>query len=124
MSVTFSRWLTTELRYDWGTILNDASKVQLGSAHDIVSWKLESRGKFSVKSTYNALTSSDGGPTHRDIWKGKIPAKIKIFLWLVANDAILTKDNMIKRNWSGDPSCYFCQQPETVTHLLFHMFGC
>jgi hypothetical protein len=98
MSVTFSRWLTTELRYDWGTILNDASKAQLGSAHDIVSWKLENRGKFSVKSTYNALTSSDGGPAHRDIWKGKIPAKIKIFLWLVANDAILTKDNMIKRN--------------------------
>jgi hypothetical protein len=38
-------------------------------------------------------------------------------MWLVANKAILTKDNMIKRNWKGDPSCYFCQQP--VTHLLF-----
>ena len=26
---------------------------------------------------------------------------------------------MIRRNWNGDPSCYFCHQPESVTHLLF-----
>lgn len=26
---------------------------------------------------------------------------------------------MLKRNWKGDPSCYFCRQPETVSHLLF-----
>ena len=35
------------------------------------------------------------------------------------NNAILTKDNMIRRNWPGDPSCYFCSQPGTVDHLLF-----
>jgi len=26
---------------------------------------------------------------------------------------------MVKRKWNGDPSCYFCRQHETVTHLLF-----
>lgn len=30
--------------------------------------------------------------------KGKIPAKIKKILWLVANGAMLTKDNLSKRN--------------------------
>ena len=59
-------------------------------------WKPENKGKFSVKSTYNALTSSEGGPTFKHIWKGKIPAKIKISLWLMENNAILTEDNMIK----------------------------
>ena len=53
------------------------------------------------------------------IWKGKIPAKIKIFLWLVANNAILTRDNMIRRKWPGDPSCLFCDRDESVSHLLF-----
>ncbi|TVU01395.1 hypothetical protein EJB05_53164, partial [Eragrostis curvula] len=48
-----------------------------------------------------------------------IPEKVKIFLWLIENGAILTKDNMIKRKWQGDPTCYFCQQPETIDHLLF-----
>ena len=36
------------------------------------------------------------------------------------NNAILTNDNMIRRNWSGDPSCYFCGLDESIPHLLFH----
>jgi hypothetical protein len=32
---------------------------------------------------------------------------------------ILTKDNMIDRNWQGDPGCYFCGEIETVDHFLF-----
>lgn len=35
------------------------------------------------------------------------------------NNAILTKDNMIKRKWKGDPACYFCSHVESVDHLLF-----
>jgi len=84
-----------------------------------VIWKFEKNGTFSVKSTYNALTNCDGGQPFKHIWKSKIPAKIKIFLWSVANEAILTKDNLLKRRWRGDPLCYFCHQPETTNHLLF-----
>jgi len=40
-------------------------------------------------------------------------------MWLVSNEAILTKDNMIKRNWVGDPECYFCECNETIDHLFF-----
>jgi hypothetical protein len=68
---------------------------------------------------YNALTTNESGPYHKKVWKAKIPEKIKIFLWFILNNAILTKDNMVKRKWPGDPMCYFCQQDETTTHLLF-----
>jgi hypothetical protein len=81
---------------------------------------LSAEAIFFVKSTYNALTGSEGGPSFKYIWKGKIPAKIKIFLWLIANNAILTKDNMLKRQWKGDPTCYFCHSPESANHLLFN----
>jgi hypothetical protein len=47
--------------------------------------------------------------------KVEFQAKIKIFLWLVVNNAILTKDNMIKRKWQGDPKCYLCALDETVS---------
>jgi hypothetical protein len=26
---------------------------------------------------------------------------------------------MIRRNWTVDPACYFCDKEENVTHLLF-----
>jgi hypothetical protein len=49
-----------------------------------------------------------------------MPYKIKIFTWLMENNAILTKDNMIKRKWTGDPTCLFCTQDENLEHLFFH----
>jgi hypothetical protein len=36
---------------------------------------------------------------HSDLWKIKIPLKIKVFLWLLYREVILTKDNLVKRNW-------------------------
>ena len=68
---------------------------------------------------YDALTSSSTGSYHKRIWKGEIPEKIKIFLWLIANDAILTRDNLRKRKLQGDPRCVFCDFIETVSHLFF-----
>ena len=62
---------------------------------------------------------NDSGPYHKKIWKGKVLAKIKIFLWLIMNNAILTKDNLLKRRWVGDPTCYFCDQSENLSHLFF-----
>lgn len=50
--------------------------------------------------------------------------KIKIFLWLLANDAILTKENLRKRNWQGDPRCVFCDSIVTVFHLFFFPMPC
>jgi hypothetical protein len=53
------------------------------------------------------------------IWKAEIPLKIKVFMWLLSKNAILTKDNMIKKNWQGDQHCKFCDQYENINHLFF-----
>jgi hypothetical protein len=37
----------------------------------------------------------------------KFPQKIKIFIWLMTNNVVLTKDNMLKRKWLGNPICMF-----------------
>lgn len=117
--VSFRRWLFVDLRTCWDKILNDTMKFQLDNDSDVIFWSLEKSGKYSVKSLYNGLTKNESGNYHKRIWKGKIPEKIKIFLWLIANDAILTRENMKKRNWQGDPSCVFCECFETVNHLFF-----
>jgi hypothetical protein len=114
--VTFSRWLTDDLRTEWNKILADVLNVQLESEPDTVCWKLEDKGFF-------LLNLHIMRPYYKNIWKEKIPPKIKIFLWLVANNTILTKDNMLKRKWQGDPLCYFCHLPKTVTYF-FYIFYC
>jgi len=37
----------------------------------------------------------------------------------MTDDAILTKDNLIKRKWQGDTKCMFCEMDESIDHLFF-----
>lgn len=55
---------------------------------------------------------------HKYLWKMKIPLKIKIFMWLLNRRVILTKDNLMKRNWHGCTKCAFCNHDETIEHLF------
>ena len=48
--------------------------------------------------------------------------KIKIFLWYLKRDVILTKDNLIKRGWKGDTKCAFCGLDESIQHLFFDCY--
>lgn len=109
-----------ELRTSWNIIWHDVRNFQVVNEPDVIGWKLGKSNKFTIKSVYNGLTKSDIGLFHKRIWKGKNPAKIKKFLCLMTNDAILTKDNLRKRNWLGDPNCAFCDEVETISHLFFN----
>jgi hypothetical protein len=53
------------------------------------------------------LTKNDNGPEFKNIWKSKLPEKIRIFMWFLAQGVVLTKENMLKKNWKGNPGCYF-----------------
>ena len=77
--MTFTRWLVDDWRLKWGKIM-DVTGIQLTKGRDIIRWKFGCNDKFSVKSVYNAMTSNDVVQYHKKIWKGKVRAKIKIFL--------------------------------------------
>jgi len=68
---------------------------------------------------YDQLCINEVGAQYNLIWKAKLPLKIKIWLWLIEHNAILTKDNLAKKNWSGDMHCLFCNEVETIDHLFF-----
>lgn len=56
---------------------------------------------------------------NKKIWKAKIPLKIKIFMWLINQNAILTKDNLSRIKWQGDVRCKFFEANESIPHLFF-----
>lgn len=118
-TVNFRRWLFEDLKMEWEKIIEDARSFQLNPSQDKIQWCLGKGGRYTVKSMYDSLTRSEKGLYQKKIWKGKIPAKIKIFLWLVHNDAVLTKENLRKRKWQGDPRCVFCNDIESSSHLFF-----
>jgi hypothetical protein len=56
---------------------------------------------------------------NKDLWKLKIPLKIKVFMWYLKRGVTLTKDNLARRNWPGNQTCCFCSRLETINHLFF-----
>ena len=73
----------------------------LSSERDYPKWLGERDGKFSVKSQYASLWAADTEDKNKNLWKAKIPLKIKVFMWLVKSNAILTKDNLSKKRVAG-----------------------
>jgi hypothetical protein len=53
------------------------------------------------------------------IWKIKVPLKIRIFMWFLHKEVILTKDHLCKQGWHVSSNCCFCDQDETIQHLFF-----
>jgi len=80
--------------------------------------ELHQSGLFSVKSMYSASLANNITITSNDIWKLKLPLKIKIFPWFLHKGVTLTKDNVVKRNWHGNVNCCFCGNKETIQHFF------
>ena len=92
--------------------------VSLSDQDDRIVWGLGKKG-FSVNSLYKKKVMDQVSVPYKFLWKSKLPQKIKIFIWLVVRNKILTKDNLKKRNWNGSQECCFCGVDESIDHLFF-----
>ena len=101
----------------WNALLGRLASVQLTQGSDEFRWNLTGNGMFSVDSLYRALLHSDVPvDNNKKNWCMKIPLKLKIFAWYLRKGVILTKDNLVKRNWNGSTKCAFCTHDETIKH--------
>ncbi|XP_074304569.1 uncharacterized protein LOC141639286 [Silene latifolia] len=105
-------------------------RISLTKPEDAWTWELEKNGEYSVKSAYRALTNGredEGGPSDNSkdkalwnrIWKAKVLPRIKVFMWLLCNDAIATKYNLATRVRGFGAGCPVCEnEVETSLHLI------
>ncbi|WVZ83546.1 hypothetical protein U9M48_030683, partial [Paspalum notatum var. saurae] len=120
LNVSFHRSLTGDNLMAWYKLVSKVANVNLSEENDTFKWRLHKNGIFSVQSMYNNLILDNNTiPVTCDLWKLRIPLKIKIFLWYLRTGVILTKDNLAKRQWQGSTKCCFCNADETLQHLFF-----
>ena len=86
--------------------------IVLSQQEDEFRWNLHPNGHL-------AMIHNDVPNINKGLWKLKAPLKIKIFLWYLRTDVVLTKDNLVKRNWHGSKQYCFCHKDETIKHLFF-----
>ncbi|KAH1114035.1 hypothetical protein J1N35_007413 [Gossypium stocksii] len=100
---------------------------------DLLVWRYDSSGEYSVKSGYRALLSKSAQNTdnnlftgdnkkslYTSIWDLQVPAKIKIHLWRTLNDYVPHFSNLARRGLCVDNVCPLCKEgPEDSHHLLW-----
>jgi hypothetical protein len=119
LKVSFRRNLVTDNLHAWHNLVTILMDIHSTYQSDIFKWSLNWNGQFSVSSRYQAYLDRNIVPKNTYLWKIKLSLKIKVFLWLLYKEAILTKDNLAKRNWHGNERCCFCNNFEIVQHLFF-----
>jgi zinc-binding in reverse transcriptase len=84
-------------------------------------WRWHEQGYFTVKSAYSFLSHS-GVLTDITLWKICVPEKVKIFLWLLEQNSILTQQNLLKKGRLHLTTCVMCklQIIEISNHLFLH----
>jgi hypothetical protein len=55
----------------------------------------------------------------KDMWKGKVPLKIKIFSWLLALDKLPSGQQILTRHGPSNGICTLCGAPEDASHIFF-----
>ena len=108
--------------HNWLRMVHMLLNINLQLGRDTFTWFLQANGCFMVHSMYKNLVNS-GVKVSQEIWKAKIPLKIKIFMWYLKRGVLLTKDNLARRNWIGSKVCSFCNQEEKKVSNTF-FFDC
>lgn len=99
---------------EWKNIIARIVNNNLQDERDTFFWLLKNNGSFIVNFMYKYLLVNTHIIVSQKIWRFKI--LLEFFLW---SGVILTKDNLARRNWSGNKSCVFCCRDETTRHLFF-----
>jgi hypothetical protein len=71
---------------------------------------------------YLALISNGMVIQNNMIWRLMFPLKIKIFMWYMYKEVVLTKDNLARRNWNGGKQCCFCHKMK-LSNICFSNVG-
>lgn len=53
------------------------------------------------------------------VWKLVFPPRVQFFLCLLSQNRTLMRDNSQKRRDVTDPTCLFCNELESISHLFF-----
>ena len=120
LKITFRRCVDNRLLLLWYDMLSIVQSIVLSNEDDVLIWKLESNGVYSVRSMYAMINFRGISQVHiPDMWKIHVPPNIHIFLWLLAHNKLLVRENLVKRQHFNDLSCLFCSEGENINHLFF-----
>lgn len=108
----------------WDPMFNGGLPILFNDAvEDELRWRWTPQGVYTAKSAYSMLMTAGGVKWEFcKIWKYSIPPSVRIFIFLLQEDKLLTRDVMHRRNFNCNLDCVMCRtgHSETAIHLFFN----
>jgi hypothetical protein len=96
LNISFRRFLNPNNRRLWNELVGRIMHVRLNDQADVFIWSLQQNGQYIVRSLYLALICNAIAHMNKQLWKLKVPLKIKNFMWYLKRGVVLTKDNLAR----------------------------
>jgi hypothetical protein len=122
LNISFRRFLNQNNIILWNDLVRRVLHIRLNTQADVFIWNLHQNGQYTVNSLYMALINNGVVHMNKQLWKLRVLLKIKVFMWYMRKEVILTKDNLARRNWGNSTQCSFCLREESIQHLFFSAF--
>jgi hypothetical protein len=116
----FRRTFTDDMMAQWQELLAIAETIVFNTDEDQLIWAYETDGVYSSKSMCALVNFRGLTPIFLPaVWDLKIPPRIQIFLWLLSQNKIMTRDNLRRRGIPKPMECSFYKDFESVHPLFF-----
>ena len=117
--ISFRRSFGLAETVEWDNLCRvfDLHPVQVGQ--DVISWSLEASGGFSSHSLYLKMSQGAAVTHFKEVWRTRVPPKIKVFLWQLIRGKLPSGAQLAKRNGPSDGSCALCGEWEDCNHIFF-----
>ncbi|KAK5813218.1 hypothetical protein PVK06_028666 [Gossypium arboreum] len=103
------------------------------SVPNMLVWRHDASGEYSVKSGYRSLlskktqftnsnlnTNDNSKLLYKSLWELQLPSKIKIHMWRLLNDYVPDFLNLARRELRVDTGCRLCKEaPKDIHHILW-----
>ena len=98
LKLTFRRTVTETMFQKWLELCGVAESITCTDEADMMIQNLNSKEVYSAQALYAVISFRGVRPVYPPaIWDTKVPSRIHVFLWLLANNKLLTRDNLSKR---------------------------
>lgn len=113
-------FITENQRLELATVVVDS----VTGAKDRLAWNENMDGKFTVKSAYKMLTVSDTPRQNMESFYKRVrklaaPERVRVFLWLVGNQVLMTNTERYRRHLCDTDICEVCKGgAKIIIHIL------
>jgi hypothetical protein len=90
--IRFRRTFGLEERVEWENLCRIFDLHPIQTDEDQITWALEPSGVYSTHSMYLRMSQGASVTYFREVWKTRVPPKIRVFLWQLIRGRLPSAD--------------------------------